>query len=99
MTTIQIAHSPFAPAAPARASNIALWTLQGLVALAFLFGAAHDSPSPPDRTSRRSAATTRRLNTFYWRRRRESNPCPGFCRPLPEPLGYAAAAVLSHGEG
>ena len=35
MTTIQTAHSPFAPAAPARASNIALWTLQVLVALAF----------------------------------------------------------------
>ena len=28
-----------------------------------------------------------------WRRRRESNPRPGFCRPLPEPLGYAAARV------
>ena len=25
-----------------------------------------------------------------WRRRRESNPCTGLCRPLPEPLGYAA---------
>ena len=24
------------------------------------------------------------------RRRRESNPCTGLCRPLPEPLGYAA---------
>ena len=34
-----------------------------------------------------------------WRRRRESNPRRGFCRPLPEPLGYAAAAALSHGEG
>ena len=38
MTTIQTAHSPFVPAAPARASNIALWTVQVLVALA-LFAA------------------------------------------------------------
>src|SRR2546428_13591286 len=36
MTTIQTAHSPFAPA---RASNIALWTLQVLVALAFVAAA------------------------------------------------------------
>ena len=28
-----------------------------------------------------------------WRRRRESNPRRGFCRPLPEPLGYAARTV------
>jgi hypothetical protein len=43
--------------------------------------------------SARSSATSRnRCN--YWRRRRESNPCPGFCRPLPEPLGYAAGAVV-----
>jgi len=39
MTTIQTAHSPFAPAAPARALNIALWTLQVLVALAFVAAA------------------------------------------------------------
>ena len=25
-----------------------------------------------------------------WRRRRESNPCTRFCRPLPEPLGHVA---------
>ena len=36
MTTIQTAHRAFAPAAPARASNMALWTLQVLVALAFV---------------------------------------------------------------
>src|SRR5438132_10104776 len=39
MTTTQTAHSPFAPAAPAKASNIALWTLQVLVALAFVAAA------------------------------------------------------------
>jgi hypothetical protein len=26
-----------------------------------------------------------------WRRRRESNPGTGLCRPLPKPLGHAAA--------
>jgi hypothetical protein len=25
-----------------------------------------------------------------WRRRRESNPCTRFCRPLPGPLGHVA---------
>src|ERR1700722_11523411 len=25
------------------------------------------------------------------RRRRESNPCTGLCRPLPKPLGHSAA--------
>ena len=27
-----------------------------------------------------------------WRRRGESNPCTGLCRPLPEPLGHVAVA-------
>jgi hypothetical protein len=41
---------------------------------------------------------------FSVRRRWELNPRPGFCRPLPEPLGYAAVCyfcwsdwLLSHG--
>jgi hypothetical protein len=28
-----------------------------------------------------------------WRRRRESNPCTGLCRPLPKPLGHSAAGA------
>ena len=36
MTTIQTTHHPFATATPGKASNIALWTLQVLVALAFV---------------------------------------------------------------
>ncbi len=28
-----------------------------------------------------------------WRRRRESNPCTRFCRPLPKPLGHVATDV------
>ena len=47
---------------------------------------------------RNSAATTRcssvparpTANNSGERRRRESNPRTGLCRPLPEPLGYAA---------
>src|SRR3954454_9055136 len=27
-----------------------------------------------------------------WRRRWESNPCTGLCRPLPEPLGHVAVS-------
>ncbi len=27
----------------------------------------------------------------WGRRRRESNPCTGLCRPLPKPLGHSAA--------
>ena len=40
MTTIRIAHHPFAIAAPGKALHITLWTLQGLVALAFVAAAA-----------------------------------------------------------
>jgi hypothetical protein len=29
----------------------------------------------------------------YGRRRRESNPCTGLCRPLPKPLGHSAAGA------
>ena len=29
-----------------------------------------------------------------WRRRRESNPCTRFCRPLPEPLGHVATRSI-----
>src|SRR5918998_6631878 len=29
-----------------------------------------------------------------WRRRRESNPCTRFCRPLPEPLGHVATGLV-----
>ncbi len=29
------------------------------------------------------------------RRRRESNPCTGLCRPLPKPLGHSAAGAAS----
>src|SRR6202161_1391413 len=32
-----------------------------------------------------------RWSDYYWRRRRESNPCTGLCRPLPKPLGHSAA--------
>ena len=28
-----------------------------------------------------------------WRRRRESNPCTGLCRPLPKPLGHSAVGA------
>src|SRR5262249_4883751 len=31
----------------------------------------------------------------YKRRRRESNPCTGLCRPLPKPLGHSAAGASS----
>lgn len=31
-----------------------------------------------------------RPGLLLWRRRRDSNPCPRFCKPVPEPLGYAA---------
>src|SRR5712691_2043151 len=40
MTTIRTAHHPFAIAAPWKAFNITLWTLQVLVALAFVAAAA-----------------------------------------------------------
>src|ERR1700730_1678957 len=40
MTTIRTAHHPFAIAAPGKALNITLWTLQVLVALAFVAAAA-----------------------------------------------------------
>ena len=40
MTTIRIAHHPSAIAAPGKAFNITLWTLQALVALAFVAAAA-----------------------------------------------------------
>ena len=40
MTTIRTAHHPLAIAAPGKASNITLWTLQVLVALAFVAAAA-----------------------------------------------------------
>ena len=30
-----------------------------------------------------------------WRRRRESNPCTGLCRPLPKPLGHSAVGASS----
>jgi hypothetical protein len=30
-----------------------------------------------------------------WRRRRESNPCTRFCRPLPEPLGHVATGLFT----
>lgn len=40
MTTIRTAHHPFAIAAPGRALHITLWTLQVLVALAFVPAAA-----------------------------------------------------------
>ena len=29
----------------------------------------------------------------YGRRRRESNPCTGLCRPLPKPLGHSATGA------
>jgi hypothetical protein len=29
------------------------------------------------------------------RRRRESNPCTGLCRPLPKPLGHSAVGASS----
>ena len=32
-----------------------------------------------------------------WRRRRESNPCTGLCRPLPKPLGHSAARGMPQG--
>src|SRR5688500_5915901 len=38
----------------------------------------------------------RQLGRFVlrlWRRRRESNPCTRFCRPLPGPLGHVATVV------
>jgi hypothetical protein len=38
--------------------------------------------SPAELTARETA-----------RRRRESNPCTGLCRPLPKPLGHSAARV------
>ncbi len=42
------------------------------------------------RTHRKWALTWDYTGQSPERRRRESNPCTGLCRPLPEPLGYAA---------
>jgi hypothetical protein len=39
---------------------------------------------------RRTAPKAARDLLRIWRRRRESNPCKRFCRPLPEPLGHVA---------
>ena len=33
----------------------------------------------------------------YERRRRESNPCTGLCRPLPKPLGHSAVGASFDG--
>ena len=44
------------------------------------------SPQGPVRQSVEPGHFVLRL----WRRRRESNPCTRFCRPLPEPLGHVA---------
>src|SRR5688500_13283706 len=44
----------------------------------------------------------RQLGRFVlrlWRRRRESNPCTRFCRPLPEPLGHVATDCLAAPRG
>jgi putative oxidoreductase len=48
MTTIRTAHHPFATAAPGKAFNITLWTLQVLVALAFVAAAAGKLLGSPD---------------------------------------------------
>ena len=45
---------------------------------------------PGNRLERRRVAAP--FLIAHSRRRRESNPCERFCRPLPEPLGYAARA-------
>ena len=34
---------------------------------------------------------------LQWRRRRESNPCTGLCRPLPKPLGHSATKGMPLG--
>ncbi len=39
----------------------------------------------------RCANRPRRYFTCRTRRRRESNPCTGLCRPLPKPLGHSAS--------
>jgi hypothetical protein len=46
----------------------------------------------PRRTDPRPGG--RRLVLRMWRRRRESNPCKRFCRPLPEPLGHVATGTV-----
>ena len=37
------------------------------------------------------------LSGHSWRRRRESNPCTGLCRPLPKPLGHSATKAMPQG--
>ena len=66
------------PSTPARAARVERRVLVGGACPRPALTAP--GPSLPDQ----------HLCVVCWRRRRESNPCPGFCRPLPEPLGYAA---------
>jgi hypothetical protein len=56
---------------------------------------ARDDASLPDLRDAPAAITTSWLEGCqvpfrYRRRRRESNPCTGLCRPLPKPLGHSA---------
>jgi hypothetical protein len=44
--------------------------------------------APAARITTRSAKSAQ----TNWRRRWESNPCTGLCRPLPEPLGHVAVS-------
>src|SRR6266550_2022747 len=48
MTTIRTAHHPLATATPGKAVNIALWTLQMLVALAFVAAGSGKLLGSPD---------------------------------------------------
>ena len=56
----------------------------GLYAVAAIVAAIGDAPQ----------ADLAHFVLKMWRRRRESNPCTRFCRPLPEPLGHVATGHL-----
>ncbi len=49
-----------------------------------------DAPARRARAEQEAGARRRRVSAEIWRRRGESNPCTGLCRPLPKPLGHVA---------
>ena len=53
----------------------------------------HIRPGPVSRAKRDDRTPDARR-----RRRRESNPCTGLCRPLPKPLGHSATEALPAAE-
>ncbi len=51
------------------------------------------------RSQRKEPLTWHNTTSEVERRRWESNPCTGLCRPLPEPLGHVAVPVTSSRPG